>query len=379
MKEQRIYQGKGSISSLSSLLKELQVRRIFLLTGKRSYTQSGAEQVLSSVLGPYEVVRFSDFKENPQLEDVERGVALFRKSKFDIILAIGGGSVIDMAKLISLFSVQSQPPLSLLDKQELSQPAAVPVIAVPTTAGTGTEATHFAVLYVNKRKYSVAHPSLLPSYAFLDAQFTFTLPPYITASTGMDAFAQAIESYWSVNSTDVSRYYASDAIKLVINHLVDAVQRPTPTAREAMLSAAHLAGKAIDITRTTAPHAVSYALTAYFGVPHGHAVALTLGEFFEYNGLVSEEDVADSRGVAHVRHVISELLTLLGKSDLPSCKRMINDLMARCGLARTLRACGVLSEKDLRFIVDNVNVQRLANNPRHVTNLALLKILRNIF
>jgi alcohol dehydrogenase class IV len=156
-----------------------------------------------------------------------------------------------------------------------------PLIAIPTTSGTGTEATCFAVVYIDKTKYSLKHSSILPDYTIIDPTLTHAMPPLVTAATGMDALAQAIESYWGVKSTHESQAYAREAITLTLAYLKAACQNEVE-ARDAMSRAANLAGKAINLTETTACHAVSYPITSYFNVPHGHAVALTLASMFGY-------------------------------------------------------------------------------------------------
>src|SRR5207248_4789041 len=125
-------------------------------------------------------------------------------------------------------------------------------------------------------KYSVCHEFLLPDIAIVDPILTHKMSPRLTAITGMDALSQAIESYWSIHSTEESKGYAREAIRIIVDQLPKAVNEPTNDSRLAMARASHLAGKAINVTRTTAPHALSYALTSRFGVPHGQAVSLTL-------------------------------------------------------------------------------------------------------
>jgi alcohol dehydrogenase class IV len=249
---------------------------------------------------------------------------------------------------------------------------------VPTTAGSGSEATHFAVVYVNRSKFSLAAASLLPRLAIVDPALTFSLSPATTAVTGMDAFSQAVESYWSVHSTAASKAWASRAIALALEHLPAAVHAPTPQARRAMSKAAHLAGRAIDITRTTGAHAVSYALTSYFGIPHGHAVSLTLGQWLLYNSGVSDADVTDPRGAAYVRETVGELVRMIGCTTAAEGCRRIEQLARTVGLETRLRALGVSAADIDKVIVPNVNVERVVNNPRALDAASLRHLVEAV-
>jgi alcohol dehydrogenase class IV len=254
----------------------------------------------------------------------------------------------------------------------------LPTISIPTTAGSGAEATHFAVVYVGTVKHSVAHCHMLPTVALVDPDLTYSLPPLITAVTGLDAFAQAVESYWSVQSTPESRADASRAVRLVLEHFVTAVKAPTPQARHAMSTAAYLAGRAINRTKTTGAHAMAYPLTAMFGVPHGHAVSLTLGALLVYNSQVTDEDVADSRGAAHVREAIAELLALLGCRTPEEGRVRIAGLMREVGVATTLSELRIRRHRDIEHVVGNVNAERMGNNPRLMTDASVRTLLQSV-
>lgn len=375
---QNEYFGFGSINKLKDILEKEKAKNIFLITGKDSYSTSGAENALKNLLKQYDVLRFYDFQKNTKIEDVVKGVKLFREKKYDLVVAIGGSSVIDMAKLIAIFAEQREELITYVTGKNQLKGAKVPIVAIPTTAGTGSEATHFAVVYVKKKKQSIAHQSILPKYSILDPDFCMELPLYITASTGIDALSQAIESYWSVCSTDVSKEYSRKAIELILENLDKTVKSPTKESRKQMLLAANLAGKAINIAKTSAPHAISYTLTSYFGIPHGHAVGLTLGEIFAYNHGVSEDDVVDKRGAGYVKSVISELNELLGCRDAEASKEKIKNIMEECSLKTKISDLGVKSEADVELICNNVDPERLKNNPRLLTKQVLKEIFMRI-
>ncbi len=333
---------------LEKFFKENKIRRVFLVTGGKSYSTSGAENMFHRILSSYEVDKFNDFSSNPKLEEMERGISIFKKKKYDAIVAIGGGSVIDMAKLINIFSAQKNKPL----------------VAIPTTAGSGSEATHFAVVYANGEKYSVARDAMLPTMAIIEPKLTMSMPAYLAAVSGMDALSQAIESYWCVNATDTSKRLAGSAIQLILDNLVQSVKKLTLKSRSTMAQASHLAGKAINITKTTAPHAISYFFTSHFNIPHGHAAALTLGKIFIYNSHAN-------------RRVMTELMRLLGVANANAASRKINNIMKLIGLETKLHKLGI-SQNDINLAVKSVNVERLKNNPRKMTDRDIRKILISI-
>ena len=266
---QRVHFGAaGSHEFIKRILRERSVSRILLVSGKNSYEKSGASAWLMPVLADVEVIRFSDFAENPDITDLKKGLVLYRESAFDLIIAAGGGSVMDMAKLIGFFGYSGFDPDSYLDQKMTAGFEKQYVVAIPTTAGTGSEATHFAVLYRDKVKYSVADKSIFPDVAIINPDLSSSMPPYLTACTGMDALAQAIESHWAVSATDESRQYADKSIQLSLQYLEQAVIHPDTVSRSGMAEAAYWAGRAINISKTTLCHALSYSLTSLYGYPH---------------------------------------------------------------------------------------------------------------
>lgn len=376
MSGERALPGTSAAEQLAPLLKRHEAGRILLVTGKRSYQLSGAEAALTPLFEGLKVVRWSDFSPNPTLEEVEAGVALWRAEKPDLVLAVGGGSALDLAKMINGVAASQESARDLLTGVASLAGSPVPVVAIPTTSGSGAETTHFAAVYVDGKKYSVTHESLRPTYSILDASLTHSLPSYLTAATGMDALAQAIESYWSVRSTPESRKFSAEAIQLCAPSLEIVSTAPTDEAREALMQGSHLAGKAIDVARTTAPHALSYVLTTDFGVTHGHAVALTLGSVFAFNAAASES--TDPAELAALRQTMDELSSLLKCPDGEAAAARLTAMMEACGLQTRLRDVGV-ARSDLPRLAASVNPQRLKNNPRALSSEDLGAILEAVY
>lgn len=366
----------GAIGELPRILDELGYNKIFLVTGRKSFQSSGAETALASYLEKFCVTRFSDIDENPKIEQLEQGLQQFDEAEPGLIIGVGGGSVLDMAKLIKIFSGQAKPVLHYVEGRENLSPVTLPLVAIPTTAGSGSQATHFAVLYVGKTKHSVADRCMLPDVSIVDANLLASVPKRIAASTGLDALNQGIESYWSIHSTTESMALASEAIDLAWKNLQKVVSQPDAEARQAMALAAHRAGEAINITKTTAPHAISYPITSYFGVPHGHAVGLILSAMFVYNASVTEDDCLDSRGAKYARDTMNEIATLMGVETAVDAAAAYDSLMDSLGLSRNFQALGIKTRDDLETIISNgFNPQRVNNNPRRVTATALREML----
>ena len=367
------------LSSLGQLLDELNCKSLFVVADPVAYELTGASRFVDGLRNSRQVTLFQDFQPNPTLEELEQGIAAYKSGQPDVTLAIGGGTSIDLAKVIGLCTAQPNlSPREMVIATPADARKGVPLIAVPTTAGTGSEATHFAVIYVDGKKHSVAHQSILPDFVFLDPQLTMTMPAHITADVGLDAFCQAIESSWSVHSTEQSLADAAEAIRLAWQNLEPAVTNPNEQNRLAMCQAAFLAGKAINISKTTAPHAISYTITSQLGAPHGRAVALTLGAILRFNSEVTDADCNDARGAAFVRQRINAIIGLLGFKTMPEAQQGLRDFVASLGCPTRLSEVGVETDQQIDEIATSVNLERLANNPRRLTSQSVRTLLESI-
>lgn len=316
---------------------------------------------------PYVV--FDQFTPNPLYEDVCKGVDLFRSSQCDTILAVGGGSSLDVAKCIKLYCKMEKNDLLYLE-QEYKE-TGVKLIAIPTTAGTGSESTRYAVIYYEGKKQSVTHESILPNIAILEPKVLKTLPLYQKKCTMMDALCQGIESWWSVNSTDESKKRSKEAVTTIMKHWHEYIFENTPAAAEAILDAANLAGQAICITQTTAPHAMSYKLTSLYGLPHGHAVAICLPEVWEYMTSHPEACI-DPRGKDYLSKVFDQIAQSLGCKTPKEAILFLRSMLVTLELEYPKSAD---YEKDLETLTRSVNPTRLKNNPIPLDT----KILREFY
>lgn len=278
---------------------------IVLVTGRASYTACGADAFLAPFLKGRKVTHLTTVGENARAEDVEEKRTRLPRH-VDAYIAVGGGTAIDTAKLLR--GLDGELP---------------PFLAMPTTAGTGAETTRFAVYYDHGKKMSADDARYLPTDQLLIPEFTATQTPYQRASTEFDAYAQAVESLWAVGATDESRAYSKKALDLM-------------ASGEQMLGS-YWAGRAIDVSRTTAAHALSYYMTATYGIPHGHAVYMMFPYVCKANG--HEEFVKEVPELQSLRDFAVD-------KNL-SWDQLVDNLLA------------------------NVNPARLANNP--------CPILRDVF
>ncbi|MCD7824889.1 MAG: phosphonoacetaldehyde reductase [Clostridiaceae bacterium] len=300
-----------------------------------------------------EVIRFSDFQPNPLYESVVEGVELLHESACDAIIAVGGGSAIDVAKCIKLYSNMDSSVNYL--KQDIV-PNGLKLLVVPTTAGTGSEATRYAVIYYNGEKQSVTDYSCIPSTVLMDASVLNTLPIYQKKSTMLDALCHSIESFWSVNSTDESKEYSKQAIKIIMENLDDYISNED-SGNENMLKAANLAGKAINITQTTAGHAMCYKLTSLYGVAHGHAAALCVRKLWPFM-LENTDRCIDPRGEEYLKNTFDEIAEAMGCGSATNAAAKFQEIFEGLGMS-----VPEPNEGDYELLKTSVNPVRLKNHP----------------
>ena len=323
---------RGAIDQLNTILKQEKSKKVLIFRGKSSF--DSIKDIINPQLKWVKVTYYNDFSTNPKKEEIEKAISKLG-TNYDMIIAVGGGSVMDFAKAYRYYT-------GLNTK----------LIAIPTTCGTGAESTQFAVVYISGKKTSLDEKSILPDYAIVDCQFSENNPRYLKACTAMDAYCQAIESFWAVKSTDESREYAKQAIELCRDNIVQYVNGTDENASEKMTLASHFAGKAINISRTTAAHAISYKITSDYGIPHGHAVALTIAKLFEKN---LESGMFD------------ELKELITNEPISYFNELFNQIGLECDLLK-------LGINDINSIVENVNIERLSNNPVRLSKEEIMSL-----
>lgn len=338
----------------------------FIVTSKR-HLDSDVFNYISD--NSKNITVFSNYKPNPTYENVCEALELYKSDKCDFIISLGGGSAIDVAKSLKAFIKLDENENFL--KQKII-PNDILHLAIPTTAGTGSESTHFAVIYKDGVKYSVADASLIPDYVLLEAKFLESLPLYQKKSTMLDALCQGIESYWSVNATSESRKYAAQAIKLILKYYKEYIDG-NKEVNLYMMEAANYSGRAINISKTTAAHALSYKLTSLYGISHGHAVALCLPHIWKYM-INNIELTSDSRGVTYLEQTFSELDKLFECLTHDESIEKFYNIICQFDLQRTK----LVKEEDVSLLVQSINLDRLKNNPVPLDSNTIEKVYRKL-
>ena len=301
----------------------------------------------------FRLIRFSEFQPNPLYESVVAGVQAFLQNDCSAIIALGGGSAMDVAKCIKLFSNMDHNRNYL---EQTIVPNGIPFLAIPTTAGTGSEATRYAVIYYNDAKQSVTSESIIPEAVLLDPGVLKTLPAYQKKSTMMDAFCHALESFWSVNSTEESRQFSKQAIELVLKNM-DGYFANAEDGNAGMLLASNTAGKAINITQTTAGHAMCYKLTSLFCCAHGHAAALCDRVLFPWM-LKNTHLCIDPRGEDFLKDIFRQIANAMGCNTPEEAADKLNAIFT--GLGFEIPSA---TEEQFAILRTSVNPVRLKNHP----------------
>lgn len=372
--QQVMIYGHGSAGLLADTLKDMRAKKV-LVVCTDPFQPMFLEHQLE--LGT-EFVLFDNFTPNPLYESVVEGVELLKREHCDCILSIGGGSSIDVAKCINLFAVLD-PEINYL-KQEWKG-VAVPHLCIPTTAGTGSESTRFAVIYFEGEKQSIASADCIPDHVILEPEFLITLPLYQKKATVLDALCQAIESYWSVNSNEKSKEFSREAMKLILKNLRAYLENDKRAAEEICLGA-NLAGRAINITQTTAAHAMSYKITSMYHLPHGHAVAVCLPQAWAYM-LAHLDECIDPRGEVYLGSVLEELAAFLGL-ETGKAPEAFFAVTAAMGMLPTIyltadEAGERVMPEEMEKLIHSVNPVRLKNFPIHLTEEAIREIYTKVF
>lgn len=340
------------MENLPKILREKGVDK-FLLVCDTSFPFLSIRGQIESLDIPF--IKFDSFQPNPLHDDADKGRKVLEDNNLKLIVAVGGGSSMDVAKCIKLDSGKD-----------------VTIIAIPTTAGTGSESTKHIVVYRDGKKESLGNPSVIPDIVIFEPKVLKTLPVFQKKCTMLDALCQGIESYWSVNANDESRAISGKAIRMIVDNMDSYVLKNDDMAAERIMAAANLAGQAINITQTTAAHAMSYKITSMYGIPHGGAVAICLpvvwkkmidclnrDKIFDSNLSCLFSDIADYLGFDSTLAAINWFDDMLRKYEMPYPK------------ARDYEA-------ELQTLTDAVNPVRLKNNPIQFTSEELKEMYRSI-
>ncbi len=357
----KLFFGKNSMENLSDFITYF--KKAMIVTGKNSARLSGALDDVIEILkkNNKDYFIFDQVEENPSLQTVDKGVEFFKENSCDFVIGIGGGSPIDAAKVIALCSSNNIKAEKLYDKNYKPNNIANVIFAIPTTSGTGTEVTQYAVLTnrEKKNKAGLSNDTIFPFASFLNPEYTYTMPETVIIDTGIDAFTHAYEGLISTKSNPYSDFIAIESIRLIYENLKKASQKDK-VAMEKMQYAAMLAGVVIAQTGTILLHALGYPLTVDYGISHGRANALMLVEFDKY-----------------IRNKLSEeRIKVLNKVyELKTVEEFLNELNVKTGLGNY----GVEKQRIKEMSENVMNKRNLLITPGKTELNDVIKLYENSF
>lgn len=363
------YLGRGVIEKLPEIVKKKHSKNILLVIGNSSQKNTVVQNVLKEIEKNTKLIVYPNAIHKSDYETIDTLTTFCRKNNIDLIVAIGGGAILDSAKCAAILATHKGKVKDYIElKTKKIEKKGVLFVALPTTSGTGSEVTPWATVWAdNKKKYSLTDKKMFADIAIVDAQLTDSLPAQVTAESGIDALCQAVESYWNVNHNPTSDKYALRAIELLIKNLNNAVNKPSQKSRDNMSYGSLLGGLAFSNTQTTICHAVSYPMTAHWGIPHGQATSITLPLFINYTLPVLPKKRQE------------QLLQALGVSSVASASKKITKLIAAIHLKTKLSELGI-KKKDIRLIVtEGFHPDRAKNAPRIPTSEELQQMLEIIY
>lgn len=364
------YFGRGALKKLPEILELSGAKKVFFLFSQRLRKDPFTPPLFRSVGSDFEIFTYDEALERSDFKTVNAVTAFARKNGIDVVVAIGGGTVLDIGKCVAALAPAGGTVEEYVQSAVRNLKArGLYFIAIPTTAGTGSEVTPWATVWGNDmKKYSLSSPSyIFPGVALVDPSLTDSLPREQTAMTGVDALTQAIEAYWNVNHNPISDQYALKAIFSIVANIKKTVDEPVPLLRDAMAKASLFSGLAFSNTQTTICHSVSYPITSHWNVPHGQAVAVTLPIFFEY--------IASALPAGRKQ----ALLTAVGAKSENDARKKLEELLTSIGLKIKLSELGVPQSGIPVVAEEGHHSERTRNSPRIPTRKELENMLYSIF
>ena len=316
----KIWFGRGRLGQLGDILDSMKLRRCMVVCDR--FLRERVDTMLGKI--PALCAVFSEIEENPQLHGVEQVVSLIREHKADAVLGIGGGSTMDTAKFAAAIANGEGKAIDYFRGNLPFPDHPLPILTVPSTAGTGSEVTQVSVISHGTEKKTINNPVFMPAAAIVDPTLSFTVPPRTTMNTGLDALAHALEGYWSKNHQPISDLMAIEAVRLVLENLETAWRDGTnETARENMSLAALLGGLSFALPKTAGCHACSYPLSEDYHLPHGEACAFTLDSFVRINADARLETLCQRVGMRNTGYLADKILYL---KELAGLRTRLSDL-----------------------------------------------------
>lgn len=372
------YFGAGCRKELPEVLKRMNLKKALVVTDK-GLIKVGTTKLVTDILDeagfPYEV--YSEVKPNPTVTNVQQGVEAFKNSNADCIVAIGGGSAMDTAKGIGI--VSNNPEFADVVSLEGCAPTknkSVPIVALPTTAGTGAEVTINYVIIDEERqaKMVCVDPNDIPAVAIVDPELTYSLPKSLTAATGMDALTHAIEGYITKGAWVMSDMYELQAIKMIAENLPLAVDEPTnPVGREGMVLAQYIAAQAFSNVGLGLVHGMAHPMGSLHDIPHGVANAMLLPTIMEFNMPMCIEKygiIARTMGV--------DTTGMTAEEAAQAACDAVKALAIRVGIPQHLTEIGITEENIPALAAQAITDVCTPGNPREVTEAEIVELYKKV-
>jgi alcohol dehydrogenase class IV len=361
----------NSTQDIKNFVNDKSFKKIFILCGKKSFVTSGAENLIKNIITSKEIKLFYKKSELPILDELIEIINDIRIFEPDLILAIGGGAVIDYAKIANVVDIKPNLAELIINYSYPFKEKYTKLAVIPTTAGSGAEVTSNAVIYVDGIKHSFESELLIPDNFFLIPEFLISAPNKIKASAGFDAIAQALESLISKKSNDKSVEFASKSLKTSINSFISFIDEPNMQNATKMSIASNLAGKAISISKTTAPHAASYPFTSLFTISHGHSVSLFFERFFKFN----YDNLDKSETSFDLKKRFDLIFNLLDVKNINDFNSKISFIKKKANLEDDLSRLNIDINQSSETIIKGINLLRLGNNPVKIDGKDIFNII----
>lgn len=350
----RVIYGTGVLSSLRKVIDDTagNESRVFLVTGRQSLKARGILQKVVESIGESRITLFDRVTPFPSPDLVDSATEECRAASADIVVAIGGGSAMDLAKSVAILTHHEGKSREYALREKPLQRKGLPFIAAPTTSGSSSEVTSGAALWdmEAKRSMGLSSPMMFPTIALVDPELTMTMSKSLAAVTGFDAFTSAFESYWSLDAEPIADAIDLEVIRMFAGHLERSCIQGDLESRSMCALAATMSGIAYSNSHPNVCHAVGSPLTIFWGVEHGQSVGITLTSFLRWNA-------------SAISHKLPALWAALGVNGLDEAVARITQIMERCGLETRLHGLGI-GQQDMEMLIDQIRWDRVTVLPR---------------
>lgn len=356
-----IVYGCGKVMELKRLI-DKDIANILIVTDKNVFEKSGVKAPVLNQLKDYKVKVFDEVEENPSFETISKGTKIARDNNVQLILGIGGGSPIDTAKGIAAFSTNKGNIKEYLEGKALTANP-IPIISIPTTSGTGTEVTPYAIFtdIEKEKKMCLSSPKIFPKFSIVDPELTYSMPEHIIINTGVDALTHAIEAYLSTVTFPLNDIFAINSIKVILKNL-NRASKKDKEAMNKMAYASMLAGISIAHASTILLHIMGYPLTVFHGIPHGKANGILLPAFFDF----MKENSYSKEKIRTIERMFEEF---------GGVGNYINEL----NIGTKLSSLGIKKEEFEKFAQETIVKDDIKITPAQVTKEDIIGIYNNAY